>query len=144
MSSKFSKVIELAVIDNCDGSGFVPNRLATAGDVDDAQAAHPAGDGRSDQNAFIVGATMHHRGNHSANESFAIISRLNADDPTDPAHGCFSPALSTTRIPSHMFFALYGESKRSLSGRTRAARRNSRAQSPVRILYWVSLSGTTE
>jgi hypothetical protein len=86
LASELPEVIDFAVEDNCDRSGFVPDGLAPAGQVNDAEAARARSDVRHRQQSFFVGASMNNCGKHPAHDCFASFFRIKPDGATDPAH----------------------------------------------------------
>ena len=84
--AQFAKIVDFAVEDDSERSVFVPDRLAAAGQIDDAEAAHAEGDRRCEQNAFFVGAAMNDGGHHPAHDGFARFLRFDSDDAADSAH----------------------------------------------------------
>ena len=86
LRAKTLEIVDLAVVDDCEGAGFVPDGLAAAGKINDAEAAHPYGDGRGEQNSFLVRAAMDHCGHHAAHDGLARLPRFDSDDAADSAH----------------------------------------------------------
>jgi hypothetical protein len=82
--SQLAEVVDLAVLDGDDGPVFVPDRLVTAGNVDDAQSADTKDRTRRSVDPLIVWSSMSEHGEHSSHLS-PIGSVCNGT--SDPAHG---------------------------------------------------------
>ena len=66
LPAKLGVIVDFAVEDDPDGTSFVAYWLMTAGDVNDAQAAHADGDAAIGINALIIGTAVHHHSAHLA------------------------------------------------------------------------------
>ncbi len=83
-------VVQLAVEDDRDVLGFVPDRLVAAGQIDDAQPAHPQCESRRPRivgkNAFFIRAAMAHRRGHSPHARLRICAARSEGDAAYAAH----------------------------------------------------------
>ena len=88
--SQVAIVVKLAVEDHRHVFGFVPDGLMAAGQVDDAQPAHPQCEPRrariSRKKALVIGTALAHRGGHGANARFCFPSPRSKRDAAYTAH----------------------------------------------------------
>ena len=72
--AQFAIVVQLAVEEDGDVLGFVPNGLVAARKIDDAQTAHAEREPRrariACEKTFLIGAAMAHRGGHHTHARF--------------------------------------------------------------------------
>src|SRR5271167_4971411 len=89
LTAEFAEVVDLSVEDDPHRAIFVEYRLASARQVNDAQAAHAEAGALLDEHTFIVGPAMDERLTHPANDVVvnpAVIAC--ADDSCNSAHIC--------------------------------------------------------
>ena len=83
-------VVHLAVEDDRDVLGFVPDGLVAARHIDNAQSAHPQRESRgariSGQEALVIRPAMPHRSGHGANARFCLRRPRSKRDAADTAH----------------------------------------------------------
>jgi len=84
--SELPEVIDFTVEDDCDCSGFVPDRLAAAGQVDDAKATHTGGHTRFQQDSFFVGSAVNDSGEHAADNALTVCLGVQSDDAANSTH----------------------------------------------------------
>jgi hypothetical protein len=84
--AQLAEIIDFPVVKNRDGAGFVPNRLAAAWKIDDAEPAHSHGGARRDEQTLVIRPAMHERGQHAAHGGFTRRGRLNSDGAANSAH----------------------------------------------------------
>ena len=88
--AQFAVVVQLAVEDDGYVGGFVPNGLVTAGNVDDAKAAHAQGEARSARvvrkEPVIVGTTMAHGRSHASHARLGFFAIGSVSESADSAH----------------------------------------------------------
>ncbi len=86
--SQVAVVVDLAVEDDDALAGLVEDGLPSAREVDDAQAAHPEGDGTLEVHAVLVRAAVldgrQHPLEHGPVDGATGVA---VDDPYDAAHG---------------------------------------------------------
>src|SRR5580704_6683845 len=70
-------IVELAVEDHDHIAGFVPDRLLTASEIDDAQAAHSESESRDTrivcEKTVFIRAAMNHRRSHGPDARFSLL-----------------------------------------------------------------------
>ena len=83
-------VIQFAIEDDRDVFGFVPGGLVTAGQIDDAQPAHPQSKSRrprlTNKKAFFIRAAMAHRRGHRPDARLCIGAARREGDATYATH----------------------------------------------------------
>ncbi len=88
--AQFAIVVELAVEDYSDVFGFVPEGLVSAGQINDAQPAHPQGESWrapiANQKSFFIRATVAHRCGHRAHTQLRFGVARGKGDSADAAH----------------------------------------------------------
>ena len=72
--AQFLKVINLAVVDDPSRLIFVEERLMTARQVDDAEAAHAQTGAILDEDAFVVRPTMNDHVAHATDRRFVYAT----------------------------------------------------------------------
>jgi hypothetical protein len=88
--AQLAEIINFTVEDNTDITGFVEDRLVSAGKIDNAETAHAKGNRRSDEDAVFVRTAMPYRIGHPASNRFASFRLFNSDSAAYSAH---SPLL---------------------------------------------------
>ncbi len=68
-AAQFQIVINFAVEDHLHHAIFVGNRLMTAGNVNNTQAAHPQSNPIGDKKTFVVWPTMDNRIGHALQQA---------------------------------------------------------------------------
>src|ERR1700694_4671665 len=83
-------VVQLAVEDDRDVLGFVPGGLVAAGQIDDAQPAHPQCESRrpriAGKKSFFIRTAMFHRRGHRAHARLGISVARSESDAAYAAH----------------------------------------------------------
>jgi hypothetical protein len=88
--TKFTIVVKFPVEDHADVVRFIPNRLVTARQVDDAEATHgESGSGAAwivREKPVFVGTAMKHAGGHGMDESISGRGGGSIGEAADAAH----------------------------------------------------------
>src|SRR5688572_23530266 len=92
IAAQLAVVVDLAVEDNPDRPVFVRDRLMTAFEVDDAQAAHAERHAIAEIDPFVVRTAVHDRGAHAADIRLGYRGSIPAHDSGNAAHRYFPPS----------------------------------------------------
>jgi hypothetical protein len=89
-SAELPKIINLAILKNGDVACLIENRLVSAGQINNAKAAHgkrnARGCLRSNQKTIFVRAAMNECGGHAANCARRFFCTPHSNDSADTAH----------------------------------------------------------
>src|ERR1051326_6111424 len=91
---EIGKVIDLAVENDDNGTVLIEDRLLSAAEVNDAEAAMPEPDIVLDKVAMVIRSAVLLSGCHPLKHIVSYpVSYVEIDDPANPAHKLFLPAL---------------------------------------------------
>ena len=89
LGPQLQKIVDLPVKNDSDIARFVKDRLATAGEIDNAQPANAKNNSRLREHAPVVRTSMGERLHHVANAPFGRL-RVRANYTANAAHRIFS------------------------------------------------------
>src|SRR5271168_74728 len=89
-AAKFAEIVNLAVEGDREGLCFVPDGLASPGQVNDAEPANSRGNAGRKENSLFVRTPMHDRRHHPPDDRFARFLRWISDESADSAHAVSS------------------------------------------------------
>src|SRR5690242_2859777 len=88
--TQLAVAVQLAVEDDGDVLGFVPDGLLAAGEVDNAQPAHPQSKARRarlvKEESFFIGTAMAQGRGHRLHSRLRLRIARSESDSADPAH----------------------------------------------------------
>jgi hypothetical protein len=85
--AKLKIIIDLAIANNVNVAGFISNRLATTGYVDDAESSHSDPYSPTHEESLAVWAAMHEPLGHDLNGVANVVDRQRwINEASNPAH----------------------------------------------------------
>src|SRR5579864_8515206 len=86
-AAELAKIVNFPVVNHRQRPGLVPDWLAAARQINNAQALHTDREKWRDESSFFIRAAMDHAGHHPANSRFAGLLQLDSDGAANSAHG---------------------------------------------------------